>query len=546
MRLKKFTAGIVSLAMALTLIPASAFAAESSSYSGYVLMNIPYSEFYKADVNNDVAVDAFTSATLNKTRTGTLAAGSYHVDPNGTDITGVTFPVKVSESDLAAVTAKYPDAKVITDESSVSITVTNRGKTSTTTYNGSEALFENPSYSYYVLSSKPSTYKELTVENDTVSFGKVTGRKATIEDSSVSLTTQSSYGDYQISVEGITDYVNTSDKVYGVIISTKEGDSYGLRHMENIWRVSELSWCTGFTTSVHNCPTSSAHYKKMIGQTINQITYYTEKGTYVIKTDLAIPVKTAVTEYSTQVGDSFCLTPSASSYKSSDENVVKVETEGDNAGVVTMTGAGTATVDVTTSGRSGEVTTTHTFHVSAKPLISQTISVPASTIRKTVGDASFSLGAKAKTALSYASSNTKVASVDKNGKVNITGSGTAVITISAAANDTYAAATKKVTITVSPYKLAKQTVSLKAAGKKQMKISWKKNTKASGYEISYCLKKSFKGAKKVVIKNNKTISKTIKNLKSKKTYYVKVLSYKQLGKTKVYSSFSNLKKITVK
>ena len=44
----------------------------------YVLMNIPYAAFYKADVNNKVPVDAFTSATLNKTRTTGLSGGSYH------------------------------------------------------------------------------------------------------------------------------------------------------------------------------------------------------------------------------------------------------------------------------------------------------------------------------------------------------------------------------------------------------------------------------------------------------------------------------------
>ena len=64
----------------------------------FVLMNIPYDDFYKAEINNDVQVDAFTSATLNKTRTGGntsdgLAAGSYHVNADGTDITGVTYVV---------------------------------------------------------------------------------------------------------------------------------------------------------------------------------------------------------------------------------------------------------------------------------------------------------------------------------------------------------------------------------------------------------------------------------------------------------------------
>ena len=34
----------------------------------------------------------------------------------------------------------------------------------------------------------------------------------------------------------------------GVIVSTKEGNDYGMRHVENIWRGTELAWSTGFTT----------------------------------------------------------------------------------------------------------------------------------------------------------------------------------------------------------------------------------------------------------------------------------------------------------
>ena len=44
---------------------------------------------------NASEIDAVTSATKNKTRAGNLAAGSYHVNADGTDITGVSFPVKV-------------------------------------------------------------------------------------------------------------------------------------------------------------------------------------------------------------------------------------------------------------------------------------------------------------------------------------------------------------------------------------------------------------------------------------------------------------------
>ena len=65
--------------------------------SRYVLMNIPYADFYAAELQNDVAVDGVTSATLNKTRTPRLVGGSYHVNADGSDITGITFPVKVGK-----------------------------------------------------------------------------------------------------------------------------------------------------------------------------------------------------------------------------------------------------------------------------------------------------------------------------------------------------------------------------------------------------------------------------------------------------------------
>ena len=257
----------------------------------YVLMNIPYDQFYAADVNNSVKVDAFTSATKNKVRTGSLAGGSYHVDASGDEITGVTFPVKVpAGTDLS----KYTQ---ITDDSKVSITVTNRGQESTTDYTGKDALFESASHSYYTLSEKPSYYKELTVNEDgTFSFGATQGTVTTItEGVTAELMTDSKYGDYQLDMDGLTDTIPSGTAIYGVIVSTKEGSDYGMRHLENIWRVSELAWATGFTTAVHNCPTSSEHYKAMMGQHIDKVTYYTANGIYEIlvggEKGLYVPVK---------------------------------------------------------------------------------------------------------------------------------------------------------------------------------------------------------------------------------------------------------------
>lgn len=254
-------------------------------------MNIPYDQFYKADVNNDVKVDAFTSATKNKVRTGSLAGGSYHVDAAVMRSPGVTFPVKVpAGTDLS----KYTQ---ITDDSQSKYHSYHRGQESTTDYTGKDALFESASYSYYTLSEKPSYYKELTVNEDgTFSFGATQGTATTItEGVTAELMTESKYGDYQLDLDGLTDTIPSGTAIYGVIVSTKEGSDYGMRHLENIWRVSELAWATGFTTAVHNCPTSSEHYKAMMGQHIDKVTYYTANGIYEIpvggEKGLYVPVK---------------------------------------------------------------------------------------------------------------------------------------------------------------------------------------------------------------------------------------------------------------
>ena len=261
----------------------------ASLKSQYVLMNIPYSAFYKAEVQNDVDVDVFTSATLNKTRTASLAGGSYHTNADGSQIDGITFPVKVTDDmDMS----KYTQ---VTDDDSVDITVTNRGQTSTTTYTGKDALFQNADYAYYKLTEVPSYYKEVSVDKDgNLTFGKTVGNVTTLEGLSAELSTETSYGDYQLDIDGLRDKLTELGvtNINGVVINTKEGSSYGLRHLENIWRMEELAWATGFTEAVHGCPTSSDHYKAMMGQTITSVTYYTDKGMYNIPlADIYVPVK---------------------------------------------------------------------------------------------------------------------------------------------------------------------------------------------------------------------------------------------------------------
>ncbi len=269
-----------------------------------VLMNIPYEAFYRSELkNNGVKVDAFTSATLNKSRTKGKMNGNaaYHTDAAGTNLAGITFPVKVTDASVLNNNAdKY---KQVTDSTSVTIKVTNKGQTSENTYTGKDALIEAADYSYYVLAADaaPAYYKELTVDTDgNISFGTVQGMSTLTVSigSRFKFKTDTKYGDYQLDLddEALAGVINTeADNIYGAVINTTDGTTYALRHLENIYKGDRLAWSTGFTTTVHGCPVSSAHYVSMMGKTISSVTYYTNNG--IINFDIDdtyVPVKTGV------------------------------------------------------------------------------------------------------------------------------------------------------------------------------------------------------------------------------------------------------------
>ena len=257
-----------------------------------VLMNIPYEAFYRSELkNNDVKVDAFTSATKNKSRTKGMMNGNaaYHTDAAGTNLAGITFPVKVTDASVLNNNAdKY---KQITDSTSVTISVTNRGQTSQNTYTGKDALIEAADYAYYVpaADAAPTYYKELTVDADgNLTFGSIQGMTTQNVTIDSTFKTNTTYGDYELDLndETFANYITLQsddpsaalDSVYGAVINTTDGTTYALRHLENIWRGGHLAWGVGLTTKVHDCPVSSEHYKSMVGKTISSVTYYTSKG----------------------------------------------------------------------------------------------------------------------------------------------------------------------------------------------------------------------------------------------------------------------------
>lgn len=100
------------------------------------------------------------------------------------------------------------------------------------------------------------------------------------------------------------------------------------------------------------------------------------------------------------------------------------------------------------------------------------------------------------------------------------------------------------------YAPKKMTLSVKSKKKRTITISWKRNKSVSGYELQYSTSKKFP-AQKSKTKNgytssNKTTSSTVRGLKSKKTYYVRIRAYKKVKGIRVSGAWSKVRKIKVK
>ena len=563
----------------------------------YVLMNIPYADFYKAELNkkNTVKVDATTSATKTKTRS-TLANGSYHADNTGEHISGITYPVKIKAgTDLS-------NLKQITDASKVSITVNMKGKEITTEYKGKDALFESADYSYYVLSTAPAYYKELTVnENGSYSFGKTTATEKTVKGAAIEkFKTSSKYGDYQLNLNfdkvADSDQISGNTKVLAAVITTTDGTQYGLRHVENIWKGTEFAWGTGFTTQSHGCPISGEHYASMMGKTIDAVTYYTEYG--VVKYDIDdtyVPYKFDISAFKVENSDvtsgsakvTVPTLPEAYDAEYAVEGLTNVSVENGTLKYnATGVKPGQYTLNVTDKS-SKYVPFSTSFTLTTDNVVAvynNNVKAPALVAAKDVQADDFANFVKN---IQKVSVNGKEYAASGKGAVKlINADGTLVTTADALkAEGTYnivvtatgynktleftytnksdttatkpsdattatkpAATTTATKPAVKPVKkvtVKKQTAKVKA-GKKKLTVTWKKDKNVSGYQIKIATKKNFKGAKTYTVKSYKTYKKVIKKLKANKKYFVKVRAYKTVGKSKVYGAYSAVRSCKVK
>lgn len=93
----------------------------------------------------------------------------------------------------------------------------------------------------------------------------------------------------------------------------------------------------------------------------------------------------------------------------------------------------------------------------------------------------------------------------------------------------------------------KTSIKKLSKGKKKFTVTWAKVSGIKGYQIQYSSDKKFKkNNKSVTVTKQKTTKATVKKLKSKKKYYVRVRTYKTVNGKKIYSSWSKVKSVKTK
>lgn len=545
---------------------------DGSGLSGtlYGKSKLTYKEFYSGDVSSTDSFDVVTTASTSKysvlsnawtdyEKESAEAAGGYHVK-------GVANVNVAVDSDLYIESAILKDAnKELSKAYEEASDIT---------------LNENPT-------QVPSQYKTLQNNGSYVSNNKTV---TTVTDAVPTLTTGSTWGEYEIDVvETSTKYLRNSRQdegfpvnstIQGIILETTEGYKVGLEHLSNIWvQPYKLSFNVANEAATMGIAKSdnTAEFKKLVNKTINKITYVTPEGNYVYTFADGIFVKPA---YSEEISGTF-----SNDMKSFTLNQIPTVKNGTLTVTYTV-GAGRQKVPYTLYSGSIQKNVpldlstvpadaeggSYSIDISSDDYADISVAIPVTDQQKSQLQ---ELIKQAETALKGAGADDSVLLAHKNEAAELLANESSTSadaadlineltellkpyqsteaptpsipdsTTASKPNTTTAAkpATKPATTAKKPNTTATK---VKANGKKKIKVSWKKDKKASGYEITYSTKKSFKGKKTIVVKSNKTTSKVVKKLTSKKKYFVKVRSYKQVGKTKTYGAYSKVKTVKVK
>ena len=120
--------------------------------------------------------------------------------------------------------------------------------------------------------------------------------------------------------------------------------------------------------------------------------------------------------------------------------------------------------------------------------------------------------------------------------------GYGTVTVKGKGNYSKVSGTAKFKINLKKTKLS----TAKSTKKKTFITTWKKTGGNSGWQVQYSTNKKFRSGVRTVNLKARNTKLTVRKLRSRKNYYVRIRSYKKVGKQTWYSGWSNVKCIKIK
>lgn len=239
----------------------------------YAKINIPYADYYYGEIN-DIAPES-DSAALTPKLDAPDAAAAIRNEGNYDAVSSAT--AKKSKMFKPTFTEDAGEGAKILGVAEVNVAI------SKSLYEGAKKAMEekkesaNPLLTFVgeIKETTDKTPAEYKVLNSDGVFSKTVGNTVK-NDAETTITTTSNYGNYEIEVK---DLELDSDTVQGVVLETKEGQKYGLEHLQNIWlNPAELAFAVVPFTEVHGNVQSYLRYQDIPGKTISKITYLIQDG----------------------------------------------------------------------------------------------------------------------------------------------------------------------------------------------------------------------------------------------------------------------------
>ena len=120
--------------------------------------------------------------------------------------------------------------------------------------------------------------------------------------------------------------------------------------------------------------------------------------------------------------------------------------------------------------------------------------------------------------------------------------GYGTVTVKGKGNYSKTSGTAKFKINLKKTKLS----TAKSTKKKTFITTWKKTGGNSGWQVQYSTNKKFRSGVRTVNLKSRNTKLTVRKLRSRKNYYVRIRSYKKVGKQTWYSRWSSVKSVRIR